>query len=103
MDGLYEHPVYDMVGKAWTVDVPFFPACGFYDQMPHLGRMPAVIQIIDALLGILPYQLGIQLALMFRDTIVVTQFSAHDKVRALVLRAVVYRQFSVFERHEIIP
>lgn len=35
MDGLYEHPMYYVVGKTGTVNIALLPIGWFYNQMTH--------------------------------------------------------------------
>ena len=65
--------------------------------------MPPGAEIIHAVLGITLYLLRIQLALVIREIVMVSQLPAHNKVGALVLRTVVHRKLRIGQRSETIP
>ena len=65
--------------------------------------MPAVVQIIDSVLGILADLCRIQLALVLRQPIVVAELPIHHKISTLILRAIINSQLRIAQRNQSVP
>ena len=97
MDGLHEHPMNNVVGKTWAINVALLPVYGLHRQMTHLPRLPAIVQIVDTLLSISLHFRRIQLALVLWIIVNQAQLSTYDIIRALVLRTIVNSEFRIFQ------
>ena len=97
MNGLHEHPMYDMVGKTRAINFPLFPTRRLNNQVAHRRRNPIIAKIGNAFFGIYFDSVWIELSLMLWQIVQIPELPAHHEISALVLRTVVDRRNGIVQ------